>query len=100
LGQQFAYMEAKLAVGTRIDAACCTPECHPTLTHFRTASIFSAYELALVPGQKVETEMAITLRFQYGLRCTLSPRSDKVTTITSEGRRDDDQADARARIKM
>lgn len=51
LGQQFAYMEAKLAV----------------------ASIFSNYELALVSGQKVETEMAITLRFRYGLTCTLRP---------------------------
>ncbi len=37
------------------------------------ASIFSNYELALVPGQKVETEMAITLRFRYGLTCTLRP---------------------------
>jgi hypothetical protein len=37
------------------------------------ASIFSNYELALVPDQKVETEMAITLRFRYGLTCTLRP---------------------------
>jgi len=53
LGQQFAYMEAKLAI----------------------ACIFSMYELRLVTSQQLlKTEMAITLRLQHGLWCELHQR--------------------------
>jgi len=54
LGKMFAFMETKLVI----------------------SMILKRYKVKIVPKQKVQTEVAITLRAKYGLWCTIEKRDE------------------------